>query len=363
MLAITFIAISGIAIGLFTVLLIIKNKRLSKPKAILVAWIAALVLNMAYFLCVSPGMELLSDSPSIIHIIGTGLVLIHAPLLYIFCSRLFFPELSLKLTLHFLPFILYFLVIGSISLFFQDSISFRYGFIRFKDTYPILNFYGIYLALVSGIYTVMAFVTIRKQKRLLNQTQSGEIRNVLNWLEYWVTAAILFFVFTYLLIEFSVSTNQIDTRFTFQIISVFLSVYIIYVSYWAIRKTSAFQHLKPSILIEKTNPSNTLSPTEIEIIAGQIVEVLEKDKCYLDPDFSLTALSNALNIPSGKLSLAINKGLEKNFYDLINTYRVREFKNRLTQGADEQMSLLGVAFDCGFRSKSTFNSFLKRKQV
>tara|TARA_R110000850_G_scaffold277086_1_gene422507 strand:+ start:255166 stop:255795 length:630 start_codon:yes stop_codon:yes gene_type:complete len=209
----------------------------------------------------------------------------------------------------------------------------------------------------------MAFVTIRKQKRLLNQTQSGEIRNVLNWLEYWVTAAILFFVFTYLLIEFSVSTNQIDTRFTFQIISVFLSVYIIYVSYWAIRKTSAFQHLKPSILIEKTNPSNTLSPTEIEIIAGQIVEVLEKDKCYLDPDFSLTALSNALNIPSGKLSLAINKGLEKNFYDLINTYRVREFKNRLTQGADEQMSLLGVAFDCGFRSKSTFNSFLKRKQV
>ncbi|WP_373495812.1 helix-turn-helix domain-containing protein [Aquiflexum sp.] len=360
MLAITSIAISGIAVGLFTLLLIFKNEKLSKPEKLLVFWITALVLNLMYFLLVGPELELLSDSPAIVHIIGIGLVLIHVPVLYVFCSRLFYPKL--KILWHSLPFVIYLLSIGSAYLFFDDLMDFRYGFIWFREAVFPFNYYGIYIALVSGIYTFAAFFAIRKQKSMLSQTQSGEVRNVLNWLEYWVMAAIVFFVLTYLVIEFSVSLDQIDLKFTFQVISVFLSIYIIYVSYWAIRKTSAFQHLNPSVLLEQSqkNTSSTLSASELESLAQEIVEIIENEKYYLDPDFSLTTLSNAMNVPSGKLSLAINTGLMMNFYDLINSYRVREFKKRLEHGGDNHLSLLGLAFECGFRSKSTFNAFFKK---
>lgn len=362
MLVIISIAVSGIAIGLFTVLLIFKNERPSKPEVILILWIVALVLNQVYFLIVGPEIELLSDSPAIVHIIGTGLVLIHSPLLYLFCSKLFLSKIRPTIAWHFFPFIAFFLSIGVATILFDDIIHFRYGFIRFNEVVFPLNHYGIYIALVSAAYTLAAFLSIKKQKSLLNQTQSGEVRNVLNWLEYWVIAAIVFFCLTYVLIEFSVSTDKIDTTLTFQVVSIFLSVYILYVCYWAIRKTSAFHHLGPTILFVQTqkSPSVALHIPEVESLSRKIVEVLENEKMYLDPDFSLSELAIAMNVPSGKLSFAINTGLGMNYYDLINSYRVKEFQKRLEQGNDKHLSLLGLAFDCGFRSKSTFNSFFKK---
>ncbi len=360
---VNFIAVSGIAIGLFTVLLIFKNGRPGKAEIILALWILALVLNQLYFLAVGPEMEWLSDSPVILHLTGTGLALIHAPLLYLFCSRLFYPKINPGMVWHFLPFLAFFFVMGTTHVLHDDIMEFRHGFIGFKEVVFPLNYYGIYLALVSGIYTLAAFLSIKKQKSLLSQTQSGEIRNVLNWLEYWVMAALVFFILTYLVIEISVSSQQIDSRLTFQIINVFLSVYIIYVGYWAIRKTSAFQNLNAAVLSELKlkNNSTSVPDTEVESISQSIVEILEKDELYLNPDFSLTDLSSAVHVPLGKLSFAINTGLGMNFYDLINSYRVKEFQKRLEQGNATNLTLLGLALDCGFRSKSTFNTFFKKE--
>jgi AraC-like DNA-binding protein len=357
------IAISGCAIGIFTILLIFRNEKLSRPEIILILWILALVFNQLYFLAVAPNVDLLTDVPAIIHLFGMGLVLIHSPLLYLFCSRLFQPNINSGIGWHFLPFLLFVSGMGTAFVWYGDYMEFMHGFVGFKKNIMPLNYYGIYLGLISGIYTISAFLSIRGQKVLLSQTQSGEIRNVLNWLEYWVIAAMVFFVLTYLIIELSVTAQQIDTKLTFQIINFFMSVYVIYVSYWAIRKTSAFQHLKPDMLTE-SNPRNNLpepQDPEVENLSNLIVELLDKEKLYLNPDFSLTDLSIATKIPVGKLSYTINAGLRKNFYDLINSYRAREFHKRLEKGEDLHLSLLGLAYDCGFRSKSTFNAFFKKE--
>ncbi|MFN3640629.1 MAG: helix-turn-helix domain-containing protein [Flavobacterium sp.] len=357
------IAISGCAIGIFTILLIFRDEKLSRPEIILISWILALVFNQLYFLAVAPDVNLLTDVPAIIHFFGMGLVLIHSPLLFLFSSRLFQPIKYSGIGWHFLPFLFFIFVMWISFTWHGDYMEFKNGFIVFKKNMMPLNYYGIFLGLISGIYTFSAFISIRRQKALLSQTQSGEIRNVLNWLEYWVIAAVVFFVLTYLIIELSVTAQQIDTQLTFQIINLFLSVYVIYVSYWAIRKTSAFQHLKPGILIDLEQGSHIAEPhaREVETLSNMIVGLLEKEKLYLNPDFSLTDLANAINVPIGKASFAINKGLGKNFYDLINSFRVREFQNKLETGKDSHLSLFGLAFDCGFRSKSTFNAFFKKE--
>jgi AraC-like DNA-binding protein len=357
------IAISGCAIGLFTTLLVFRNGRLSRSEIILVLWILTLVLNQFYFLAIAPNIDILTKVPAIIHLFGTGIVLIHTPLLYLFCSRLFRANDSFDFIWHFIPFLLFIIVMGAAYSWHGDYMEFKHGFIGFKKAIFPLNFYGMYLGVIAGIYTLSAFISIRKQKTLLSETQSGEIRNVLNWLEYWVIAAMVFFVLTYLIIELSVSAQQIDTQLTFQIINFFMSVYIVYVSYWAIKKTSAFHHLNPNILVE-LYPKNHLAKSqtqEIENLSNRIVELLDKEKLYLNPDFSLSDLSKVANVPVGKLSFTINTCLEKNFYDLINSYRVKEFQQRLKEGKDAHLSLLGLAYDCGFRSKSTFNSFFKKE--
>lgn len=357
------IAISGCAIGIFTILLIFRNEKLSRAEVILLLWILALVLNQLYFLAVAPNVDLITDIPAIINLFGMGLVLIHSPLLYLFCSRLFKPTINSGIGWHFLPFLLFVSGMGATFAWHGDYMEFKNGFIEFKKNIMPLNYYGVYLGLISGIYTFLAFFSIRRQKVLLSQTQSGEIRNVLNWLEYWVIAAMVFFVLTYFVIELSVTAQQIDTKLTFQIINLFMSVYVTYVSYWAIKKTSAFQHLKPDMLAESSPRDNLPEPQaqEVENLSNLIVEILDKEKLYLNPDFSLAHLSIAMKIPMGRLSYTINTGLKKNFYDLINTYRVREFQKRLEKGEDLHLSLLGLAYDSGFRSKSTFNAFFKKE--
>ena len=59
------------------------------------------------------------------------------------------------------------------------------------------------------------------------------------------------------------------------------------------------------------------------------------------------------------LSQVINEQLGVNFFNFVNQYRVEEFKERLADPSNRNFSLLGIAFDSGFNSKSTFNRIFR----
>jgi AraC-like DNA-binding protein len=60
------------------------------------------------------------------------------------------------------------------------------------------------------------------------------------------------------------------------------------------------------------------------------------------------------------LSAAINQAYGKNFNDFVNTYRVEAVKKMLNDESVQHLSLLGIAYECGFNSKSTFNRAFKK---
>ena len=49
-----------------------------------------------------------------------------------------------------------------------------------------------------------------------------------------------------------------------------------------------------------------------------------------------------------------------NFNDFINHYRIEAVKEKLKKGEHKTSTLLGIAFDCGFNSKATFNRAFKK---
>lgn len=352
-------ASAGISIALFTIMLLSTKPQLKLPEKILILWLTALGLNQLYFLLIRvPSIDL----PNWIHLAGIALVLAHTPLLFLFSKRAFSVGFATKDLWHALPFVLFISAFIFLMLFNPDEIVFSQGFIWFKKPIFPFHFYGLYLAVVAGFYTLAAFVYIVKHKRYLSKTQSSEIRNVLNWLQYWILAAVVFFLLTYLVVELSVSFGEIERRLTFHIVSAFISVYIFFISYWGIRKTNAFRkfNLLNFNLLNSDNIDNLSNEKDLEQLAVNLQHTIENKQLYLDPDISLSDLSKKIQIPAGKLSLVINKKLGKNYYDYMNEYRVREFIKRLSEGSDPKLSLLGLAFDCGFRSKSTFNSFFKR---
>jgi AraC-like DNA-binding protein len=86
---------------------------------------------------------------------------------------------------------------------------------------------------------------------------------------------------------------------------------------------------------------------------------MESERPFLNSDICLHGLSERLNIPDHYLSQVINMRLNRNFYDFINHYRVEEAKRLLTNSKNH-LTILEVAFEVGFNSKSAFNRVFKK---
>lgn len=92
----------------------------------------------------------------------------------------------------------------------------------------------------------------------------------------------------------------------------------------------------------------------------KIEALLRNDKLYEDPELSLTQIAKQLKTNPSIISKVINQGFQMNFNDLINFYRVEAVKEKLNAGEQKLQTLLGIAFDCGFNSKATFNRAFKK---
>src|SRR6476620_5786876 len=103
-----------------------------------------------------------------------------------------------------------------------------------------------------------------------------------------------------------------------------------------------------------------LSETKVMEIISRLIQLMEKDKLYQEHELTLQTLSDKLKIPSYQVSQAINDGLKKNFYDLINGYRVEEAKRLLVDPKNQNFTILSVGFEAGFNSKTTFNTVFKK---
>lgn len=101
--------------------------------------------------------------------------------------------------------------------------------------------------------------------------------------------------------------------------------------------------------------------TEMVAYRNRVLKFLEEEKVYTDPELSIRSLSNRVDLHPNKLSWLINESFETNFNSLINSYRVKEFQTKVKNGEHKQFSILGLAYECGFNSKTVFNTYFKQE--
>jgi AraC-like DNA-binding protein len=104
-----------------------------------------------------------------------------------------------------------------------------------------------------------------------------------------------------------------------------------------------------------------LKSGDVDHYIRKIRDYMESDKPYLDRELSIYDLSEELNIPRHFLSEVINEHMGKNFYNLVNDYRVEEVKRRLKDPGYKHLTILAIAYDSGFNAKSSFNTIFKEK--
>jgi AraC-like DNA-binding protein len=105
------------------------------------------------------------------------------------------------------------------------------------------------------------------------------------------------------------------------------------------------------------------NPTDPELAAWKkkIEDAIAVEKFYQKPDFSLFELARNLNTNISFLSSTVNQAFACNFNDLVNGYRVVHFINLLQLGRHRKETLLALALESGFNSKTTFNRAFRKK--
>ncbi|MBL7664429.1 MAG: helix-turn-helix transcriptional regulator [Bacteriovoracaceae bacterium] len=110
--------------------------------------------------------------------------------------------------------------------------------------------------------------------------------------------------------------------------------------------------------ISKYKKSN-YTQEELVALSKDVYSYLQTSKNYLNPELRVTDLSQRFNLPLYKISQVLNIGLQQNFTEVVMKLRIEEAMNRLRDPKFQEDKILSIAMDCGFVSKSTFNTAFK----
>lgn len=111
-----------------------------------------------------------------------------------------------------------------------------------------------------------------------------------------------------------------------------------------------------TLLVKK----KTISDEKLEEYEKRLLEIMEVRKPYMDSEITLPKLGRILLLNTYQTSYLINSSFGENFYTFINRYRLEECKRMLSHSAYDHMSILSIAYESGFNSKTAFNTAFKK---
>ena len=113
--------------------------------------------------------------------------------------------------------------------------------------------------------------------------------------------------------------------------------------------------------VEKRKYKKTLfSKDELNTYIQQLESIMSNEKPFLDQDLTLRHLAESLELPPNYVSQLLNEGLEKNFSEYVNSFRLEAFKEKVQDPSQKHLTILALAYDSGFNSKTVFNTFFKK---
>lgn len=134
-----------------------------------------------------------------------------------------------------------------------------------------------------------------------------------------------------------------------------------------ITKETAVEEMHEAEVIEASNNGKEVKEKtpvrqdgKLDGLVTRIIELMEEEKLYQETELTLHQLAAKLEVPTYMVSQALNEGMKKNFYDLVNGYRVEEAKRLLLDSNNRSYTILSVGFEAGFNSKTTFNTVFKK---
>jgi TolB-like protein/AraC-like DNA-binding protein len=106
--------------------------------------------------------------------------------------------------------------------------------------------------------------------------------------------------------------------------------------------------------------SNIIDDEQVELLKKELLSYFNEEEPFLNPQLNLKLVADDLESTTNKISYVINTAFQLNFNDFINSYRLKHFKTIALDPKNSHLTILGLAYDSGFNSKSVFNTYFKK---
>jgi len=111
---------------------------------------------------------------------------------------------------------------------------------------------------------------------------------------------------------------------------------------------------------EEKGTANVLDKDQIKKLKGKLLSYFKEDEPFLNPQLNLQFVAQVLELNNNKISFLINQAFDVNFNDFVNSYRLEHFKLIALDSNNSHLTILGLAYDSGFNSKTVFNTYFKK---
>ncbi len=306
-----------------------------------------------------------------------------APVLYFYFKTLLDKSFSFsdKDYFHFLPATLY--LIYSVVVFLTDKVVLReYYFYEDGKDKDFSTWYQVAGLLSLTYYLIQSLKTYNDYKRITYNVVSFADSVMFKWAQRFLIAFLMLLTIRILFFFVNPEWDEFGKKFWYYLCFSILFYYVSISGYTnSILSTTSFKDSplnmdndlkltmegsaietgKPlSFLDDNKLPGEKTEIPELDMWKEQVQKLMLADKMYENPELVITDLSSKLNTHSKKISQVINQGFNMNFNDFVNHHRINALIMKIEEGEHNIQTLLSIALECGFNSKSTFNRAFKR---
>lgn len=344
----------GISQSFFAGLLVSTKKPFNTANRLMATWLFLICLELIFALINSTVLEMYSF-PFITFTYG--------PLLLLYVKFMTKPDRKFNwmALLHFIPFIVFF----TISVIFRTKPLVRdlRSFFKPDEFISLRIIYSVCFFLSITIYSILSFIEIKRhQDNLKNLVSYTSSVITLNWLKIISISFYAAYFILFILGGLNIIGNYIPFDPYF-IIFGFIALFSFAFSFYGIKQPEIFgQVVKPNGDYKKDTEKyikSGLRDNQAEDYLKRLISFVENNKPFLDRDLTIHELSNMTGIQRHHITQVLNEKYKRNFFTFINEYRVKEVIERFSDPKFNHYTILAIAFDAGFNSKTTFNSIFK----
>ncbi|MEO1711914.1 MAG: helix-turn-helix domain-containing protein, partial [Bacteroidota bacterium] len=220
---------------------------------------------------------------------------------------------------------------------------------------------GWFLSIVVAIiYIPRAFKQVLNYQKYLFDHYSTTERKSLRWLQNFLVLFLVTTVFWIISFGYYVMEDYDTGDLVFLIVTVGLVILLFWIGYFLILNYHWFQIAQIPTKEEEKTPSSAKLSSNTKQYHQHLLSLMREEKVYEDVHLTLEHLAEQLEISSGYLSQIIKENEQKTFFEFINSFRVEAVKAKLIDPEYQHYTIMGIASECGFNSKSTFNAVFKK---